>query len=162
MAGQRGGKHASAAADIQHFTFGVRRQRRQQQLATDIQSVAAEYARQRFDGQPVDIVLGPPGFKTKLRLLFQTTMVKAATSRAIYFVQRRIVRQHRFGATYAAAVFPHDENIDAHRHQRQNIHQLELRFGFIFRPVVDQRIAVSDIAGLRDQAKTDVFAHLAA
>ena len=59
MTGQYRGKHPGATADIEHFTFGVRLQGRQQQLAADIKAVAAEHARQRFNGQIIERVLVP-------------------------------------------------------------------------------------------------------
>lgn len=48
MAGQRGGQHARAAADVEHFPFGMRLEGGEQQLAADVQTVAAEDARQGF------------------------------------------------------------------------------------------------------------------
>ncbi len=60
-----------------------------------------------------------------------------------------MVRQHRFGATRTPLRFFPATVIEARDGiSDKNIHQLELRFGFIFRPVVDQRMQSLDIAGL--------------
>ena len=77
-------------------------------------------------------------------------------------IQRRVAFQHLFSATHAAAVLTHHENIAADRQQGEQVHQLELGFRFILRPVVDQRIAVGNIALLCHQAKARALAHLAA
>lgn len=151
MAGQHGCQHASAAADVQHFTFGMRGERGKQQLATNIQPVAAEDAGKRFNRQILQRILAPVLFGIERGLFLQTTVIQATAARAVDFAQRRILRQHLLGAAYAAAVLANHENINTGRQQRKQVHQLKLRFRFILWPVVDQRIAIGDIAGLCDR-----------
>ena len=75
-------------------------------------------------------------------------MVEATATGAVDFIQRGIFGQHLLCAANAATVFPDDENIDSHRQQREQVHQLELRLGFVLRPVVDQGVAIGDVGGL--------------
>ena len=86
MAGQRGGQHARAAADVEHFPFGMRLEGGEQQLAADVQTVAAEDARQGFNRQIIQCVFAPECVGVEGRLLFQTTMIEATAARAIHFV----------------------------------------------------------------------------
>ena len=140
----------------------MRRQRGKQQLATDIQAIAAEDARQRFNRQIIQRILAPVLFCIERGLFFQATVIQPTAARAVDFAQRRIFRQHLLGAAYAAAVLANHENINTGRQQRKQVHQLKLRFRFVLWPVVNQRIAIGDIAGLCDQAIAGIFAHLAA
>ena len=123
----------------------MRRQGGEQQLAPHVQPITAKYARQRFDGQSVELIFAPLFFHIKGGLFFQTTMIQAAATGAVDLIQRRVIRQHLFGAAHAAAVFTDHKNIGTDRQQRQNIHQLELGFRLVLRPVIDKRVAVSDI-----------------
>ncbi len=140
----------------------MRRQGGQQQLTARIERITAEHARQGFNGQAVKLVLVPEGVGIEGGLFFQTTMVQAAATGAVDFRQRRPGFEHLLCATHPAAVFTDNKNIAADRQQRKQVHQLELGFRFVFRPVVNERIAVSNIALLRRQAKARALAHLAA
>ena len=66
MAGQRGGQHARAAADVQHFPFGMRLEGGEQQLAADVQTVAAEDARQGFNRQIIQCVFAQNASASKV------------------------------------------------------------------------------------------------
>ncbi len=162
MAGEHGCQHARTAADIQHFAFGMRREGGKQQLAARIQGVTAEHARQGFNGQTVKLIRIPECRGIKCCLFFQTAMVQTTAAGTVDFIQRGILFQHLLCASHAAAVLTDDENIAADRQQGEQVHQLELGFRFVLRPVVDQRIAVGDIALLCHQAKACALTHLAA
>ncbi len=132
MAGQRGGKHASAAADIQHFTLACG-------VSVDSSSWLPTSSPSRLNtpgnvyGQPVDVALGPPNSRLKLRLLLPDDYGKGPQRRALSTCSAA-----RQSASIGSALrtplrfSPHDENYRQTASKRQNIHQLELRFGLHF------------------------------
>ncbi len=80
-------------------------------------------------------------------------------ARTVDFHQRDVAFQRWLGAAHAAAVFTDHEHVRAHRQQRQEVAQLELRFLLALRPVVNQRVAVGDESGIDGQTELHVIAH---
>ncbi|MNE74730.1 hypothetical protein D3C80_1708270 [compost metagenome] len=86
-------------------------------------------------------------------------MIQATAAGAVDFHQCGVIFHHLIGAAHAAAVLTDHEHVSAYRQQCQNVAQLELRFLFALRPVVDQRIALGDERSVYGQAVLHVVTH---
>ncbi|MNV89713.1 hypothetical protein D3C71_1840310 [compost metagenome] len=107
----------------------------------------------------MQLIAFPPVFQVEFGLRIQTAVIQATAAGAVDFHQCGIVFHHLVGTAYAAAVFTDHEHFCADRQQRQNVAQLELRFLFALRPIVDQRIALGDKRSVHGQPELHVFAH---
>ena len=107
----------------------------------------------------MQLIAVPPVVQAELGLCVQAAVIQAAAARAVDFHQRNVAFQRWLGAAHAAAVFTDHEHVYAHRQQRQDVAQLELRFLLALRPVVNQRVAVGDESGIDGQTELHVIAH---